>query len=120
MNDVARKNLLARCTFTTECLEEDIPYVGNCSAMDDETDKANEDWIRDQLDRGNEWAWCCVRVTATFATFKGTDYLGGCSYLSQKDFEQPGDYYDDMKHEAFNRLVKAIDEAKQSLAELGL
>lgn len=96
--------------FEVECLPEHIDFVGNCSAIDDETDAENEDYIREQLENGNEWAWCTVKVTAKFKDSEGTDYLCGCSYKNQADFTEPGGYYDDMKQSAYNDLISQLEQ----------
>lgn len=112
----ARKLTEADVTFTIECEHEEEPIEGNASAIDPETDAETCKWIRDQLDRGNEWAWCSVKVTAklktasTLVELEGADYLGCCSYKSEEDFRQPGGYFDDMKHEALADLQRQIDE----------
>lgn len=59
-----------------------------------DTEEENEQavkWVLDQLDDGNECAWCCVLVTATernprpgFKARVGHDSLGCCSYESEK------------------------------------
>jgi hypothetical protein len=108
----------AEVTFTCECEPEDVPFVGNCSAHDDETDRKQEEWVRDQLDGGNEWAWCHVIVRAAWKGFEGTASLGCCSYLSREDFMRPGGYYDDMKAEALADLNRAVREAAEELAEV--
>lgn len=75
-------------------------------------------WIDEQLTMGNTWAWCQVEVTATWTDpytgeeFEGHDYLGGCSYKSKVDFCEPGGYFDDMKSEAYDRLIKEIEKAR--------
>lgn len=73
--------------------EEDIPVRGNAMASGDaEADKAAEDEIIRQLDRGNLAAWCYFEVTATLTvdgeTFKGSAGIGGCSYESEADIER--------------------------------
>lgn len=102
--------------FELECMEEDIPFKGNCSAIDDETDAEQEQWIRDQLDRGNEWAWCYVRVVAKLSTFCGFAGLGGCSYRSRKDFES--DAYEDLKQEALEDLKRDILTARERITRI--
>lgn len=104
--------------FTVKCLPEDIPVEGNASAIDDATDAEIVKDIYDQLERGNQWAWCTVKVTAKWREFEGTDYLGGCSYKSEKDFTQPGGYYDDMKLEALADLNAKLIQIENSLKEL--
>lgn len=95
--------------FSIECLEEHIPIRGNCVASgNDAEDKEIEDNLIEQLNNGNEWAWCTVKVSASYKGQEGTDYLGGCSYLSEKDFKEDG-YYEDMKQTAFNELIQNLE-----------
>ncbi len=101
-------------TYTLECLPEDIPFEGNCSAWGDEQDRECEDYIRDQLAQGNEWAWCCAKVTARAeiggVVFEGTDYLGCCSYEGEADFKANGPY-DDMCGEAADDMQRKLRDA---------
>ena len=103
--------------FTLECEPEWASIEGNCSAIDDETDKEVEDWIRDQLSRGNEWAWCSVVVRARWNGFEGSDCLGRCSYVCEADF-RAGGYFDDMKAAALAELNRHIQATAQRLEEL--
>jgi hypothetical protein len=102
-------------TITIECLPEDCQIEGNCSAIDPETDRQTAEWIRDQLNRGNEWAWCCVKVMATIEVdgipFSGCDYLGCCSYESEESFKHPDGYYPDMISEAIDDLRASLQSA---------
>lgn len=101
-------------TYTLECLPEDINIKGNCSAIDEETDRETEQWIIRELRAGNEWAWCCAKVTCTIEfnghTFVGQDVLGCCSYKSKEDFKQS--CYEDMKAEAY---LSALLDIKQTI-----
>jgi hypothetical protein len=91
-------------SFTIEVLEEHTPVKGNALASgDDKEDRKAEQQIYRQLNRGNIWAWCTVKVTASWKGFTGTDYLGCCSYKSEKDFIRGG-YYEDMQRTALNEL----------------
>ncbi len=96
---------------------EDIGYIGNFSEIDEETDRENEEWIRDQLNRGNEWAWCFIEVRAEHRSLgiSGASYLGCCSYLSEEEFiTNSGDYYEGMKAEAIEQLAdEIINKAKE-------
>ena len=72
-------------------------------------------YVRDQADSGNEWAWCTAKVTVTIGGLTATDYLGGCSYESESDFKAGG-YYSDMLleclielHEGANKIIKAFE-----------
>lgn len=96
-------------TFRTICREEDMPIEGNVMASgNDAIDRKAEKDIYEQLENGNEWAWCCVEVQAEWRGLVGNDFLGGCSYDSQKDFEEPGGYYDDMKVQAYDDLIAQL------------
>jgi hypothetical protein len=102
-------------TFTLECLAEDTPVRGNAMASgDDATDREAEDWVNCQLRDGNEWAWCTVKVTAEWQTFRGVAYLGCCSYLSEEDF-RVGGYYESMKDEALDDLNESIERIAKAL-----
>lgn len=79
-----------------DCLSEDMPIRGNViDSGDNEFDRQSEDEIIHQLENGNEWAWCTVKVTASWEGLTTTEYLGGCSYKNKEDFMCDG-YYMDM------------------------
>lgn len=102
--------------FTIKCLQEDMSVRGNCMASgDDALDKKCEDKIIRQLENGNEWAWCCVKVTAKYKEFEGVDYLGGCSYKNEKDFIKNSGYFGDMKIQALDALNASIASTAQNL-----
>jgi hypothetical protein len=103
--------------FILECEPEDTPIEGNASAIDPETDARIEKWIRDQLDSGNEWAWCAVTVTARWKDFVGMNHLGCCSYRSREDFMACG-YFDDLKEVALADLNDAVARCATELEEL--
>jgi hypothetical protein len=95
---------------------DDAPFEGNCSAIDDGSDRETEDWIRDQLECGNLWAWCVLKIRATIE-IEGTEYtaesdpIGGCSYESEKAFATAGEdegEYSIMQAEARESLLNAI------------
>jgi hypothetical protein len=90
--------------------DEHTPIEGNASATEEpELDEQTNAWIRAELNRGNDWAWCTVTVTATYDGVQGADSLGCCSYKSEGDFKRGG-YYGDMRREALDRLhAKLID-----------
>src|SRR5688572_13886675 len=86
--------------YNLEADFDDIPVRGNALAFgDDAEDKRCEDEIIERLESGDVWAWASVKVTCChkdLPEIEGVDYLGGCSYLDESDFKQPGGYYDDM------------------------
>lgn len=104
--------------FVVECCHEELPIRGNCSAIDDETDEAAAESIFEQLAAGNEWAWCCVRVTAKWRGWTASETLGGCSYTSEAQFREPGGYFDDVKDETLSALNAELQEADADLEEL--
>lgn len=109
-------------TYELHCDEEHIPYEGHFDSGEPELDRQNEEWIRHELARGNQWAWCSTSVIAKWTDpegneFEGSDHLGGCSYKSKQDFMQPGGYYDDMKHGAYDELIKAMRKARGGSSE---
>jgi hypothetical protein len=96
--------------FTIQCMPEDIPIKGNAIVSgDDEYDKEVENDLIEQLENGNEWAWCAIKVTACYKGQEGTDYLGGCSYKSKKDFIESNDYYQDMRQQAYDELIAQLE-----------
>jgi len=111
--------------FVVECEPESEPIEGNCSAIDPDTDRETADWIRSELDHGNDWAWCYITVTAVWQsaagpTWTGRDGLGGCSYRSEEDFRAPGGYFNDMKGAALADLNAQIAKAWQACESIGL
>jgi len=98
--------------YDLELWPELTPVRGNamCSG-DDEVDREYEDKILDALERGNEWAWCTVRVTCQVPGYGvvGDDWLGCCSYNSLEDFEECA-YHEDMKTQARHALQTALSE----------
>jgi hypothetical protein len=99
--------------YRIECQPEHISIEGNASAIDPVTDAEIVAEIYRQLEAGNEWAWCTVKVTAYIpgTDLEESDYLGGCSYKSQRDFERSG-YFADMKLQAKTFLLQKLDAIK--------
>lgn len=73
------------------------------------------EWVRRQLEAGNQWAWCMVRCVAEYRGIEGFDYLGACSYESRESFMRDG-YWSDMKHEALTELRKELEKVDVALA----
>jgi len=106
---------LSEVTFTHELQDEDLRVEGNAMASGDEdTDREANAWIYDQLQRGNNAAWCCLAVTATWGPYQETSYLGCCSYESEKALLD--ELLPDWKHEAYLRLRSAIEADFAKLA----
>lgn len=113
-----RKLTVKDVEFSLRREPEDIPFVGNCSAIDEKTDRRAENWIRRQLEAGNCWAWCYVVITAQWNGFQGRASLGGCSYRSEEEFCRRGGYYDDLKAEALEALNEEVERAANALDSL--
>jgi hypothetical protein len=121
-----------KVSYTIEALPEDMSVRGNAMASgDDAYDKEVEDAIIADLEAGNEWAWCTVKVTCTLEissghTWTGEAYLSGCSYRNERDFLEANDYAEQMKHEAYEdalakgqRMVEAGIAAAEMLKGVG-
>jgi len=88
--------------------EYDSPE-GHFYSVDNQDDKAICDKIRNDLEF-NEFAWCCIEVRCYYKNeLFGNDYVGGCSYESQKDFMENG-YYEDMKDQALDALCAKLEK----------
>ena len=97
-----------------ECLPEDTSIEGNVMASgDDEADRKAEQLVIDQLDSGNEWAWCTVRVSGRYMGLEAYDFLGCCSYLSIDDFKLGG-YFEDMQSVVLDELNAMVNKIKQA------
>ena len=95
--------------FTLRCGAEHIPIRGNAMASgDDAADRETEDEIIEDVERGNQWAWGNVTVSASWSGFTGEAHLGGCSYKSGADFRENSGYFKDMVGEALGDLLTEI------------
>lgn len=97
----------------TACIDEDLEIDGNASASgDDEEDERVCEEIRARLDRGDVWAWCWVKITATYTDPKYgelavDDAIGGCNFRDEADFMAA--YGDDMKAGLLAQLEELIN-----------
>lgn len=100
------------------CIEFDpTPIEGNALASgDDAEDRAQEQWIHDQLESGNEYAWCWVSLKVTWREFEANDSLGCVSCASKADFEKS--FLADMKNDLLIRLASNISETRDSITTL--
>ena len=72
------------------------------------------DSITEDYNRGNQAAWFCAKVTATYRGVSVDEYLGCCSYKSFDDFLKPGGYYEDMIKEVTSELVDQVNSIVRS------
>lgn len=118
MKTKAKKLKLSDVHFEVEAKPEHMAVRGNALASgDDKEDRECEDAIIADLESGNEWAWCCVKVTGTFHALEAFTYLGGCSYANKADFCADDGYLPSMKDEVLEDLQKQIDELVASGTE---
>lgn len=104
--------------FELECEAEVDGPEGNFASGDDEEDAAHVARMRQELENGNLWAWCYVKVTATWTDkdhveHTGYDSMSGCNYWSRANFVQPGGTYDDMKQVAYDDLIYNIEHYRE-------
>ncbi len=90
---------------------EDIRLEGNVQVSgNDEDDRAQEQWVLDQLEAGNDAAWCQAMVTAKVVIndeeFEGRDSLGACSWPSERELWK--DQLAEMKANALDDLFDRI------------
>jgi hypothetical protein len=104
-------------TFEIEIEDEGFTPRGQF-ASGDEADRQLENEIIKRLDRGDLWAWCCVRVIARWNGFEGDVYLGGCSYADEDDFKADGGYYPQLCDEALENLNAEIKRTCERIAPL--
>ena len=98
----------ALVTYTVTVESEDQPVEGNASAWGTDEDATYAAEIHARLDRGDVWAWCVVKVTASVdvngQTVTGSVACGGCCYADAADFMTPGGLYTDLCTEALADL----------------
>lgn len=104
--------------FEVEAMPEHLHPKGCFASGDEEMDRRMVQQILQDM-KWNEWAWCSIRVTARWGEFSASDYLGGCSYASRKDF-MTCPYFEDMKTEALKGLNGKLREAYVRLKQLSV
>jgi hypothetical protein len=103
-------------SITIDIFPEDVDVRGNALASgDDEEDRREEDRIIAELDRGNLWAWCLVKVTVRYGGIVESDTLGCCSYRDEHDFREGGSYYDDMVSVCCTNIVAELMKHRETL-----
>jgi len=98
--------------YSVEIQVSDIPLKGNVQVSnDDEADKKAEQWVENQLDLGNEYAWCDVVVYARVCGHEGFDSLGACTASSRNELDAL------IKDHEMHK--NALDDLKKKLLETG-
>ncbi len=101
------EKILSEASFNLETIPEDM-HPSECFDVE----------FKDEVDRivkeaeWNIWAWCVVKVTASWNGIEASDYLGACSYDSEDEFKS-AEYYQDMK----NQVVEQIATTARIVAE---
>ena len=105
----------AEVVFAVQCEPEEMPVAGNVLASGDgATDRAAELEVLAQIEAGNVWAWCSIRVVATVPLIPqvaGLSVLSTCSYRSEQAYLD-SELFDAMKEDALqdlNRQLEVID-----------
>lgn len=99
---LTRQNLAMLATVTLEIEPETSP-IDHFGPDDAESQSR----IRDQLERGNLWAWFDAMVTAEYDGVIGRASLGCCSYESEKAFRD--DQMADLTSEALDDLWAQLE-----------
>lgn len=113
MNELKIAKLLKQATVTLVVEQDQESHLDHFCSDDKEADRKLEQEISERLDRGDVWAWCCVKVVATLeidgTQYRGeSDWLGGCSYADEREFRTPGDYFTDMQTTALDALATQL------------
>jgi hypothetical protein len=104
-----------RVTYDYTVEYEDTPVRGNLIVSGDvELDKQDEDEVIRRLAAGDVWAWCWVRVTATWEDWTGEASLGCCCYGGENDFLS--DCYGDLKMAAYDDLKAKLERVRALLS----
>lgn len=103
---------LADAEVTVSVEQSDIPLRGNVMASgDDATDQEAEQWVIDQLNSGNDFAWCDVFVSAELGGFRGWDSLAACSCNTKEELQELINDH--------GMVENALDHLRQQLREAG-
>lgn len=92
-------------TFTYDVAPCDSPVSGNACACDERICTTETD-ILDRLSSGDEWAWCNVVVTGTYAGYSHTATVGACTFDSAADF-LASDIYLELRQEIEKQYIDA-------------
>lgn len=102
-------------TFTIDFVPEDLPVRGNAQESEDpDSDKEVEDEILARLNKGDYFAWCCVKVTAKWEDWSASDTIGAVSF-GDNDNPEECDYIPDLKLGALHYLNEKVKSAKALL-----
>lgn len=89
------------CEITSEALPEEI-------AIEESFEDAETIEQVKNLAKYSEWGWCCAKITVTYRGIVETEYLGGCSYDNEHEFQRCS-YFADMVAECCKRIADQVD-----------
>ena len=85
--------------------------------IDASLEESAASWVRGELEAGNEWAWCKVRVDVHYKDLHASEHLGGCSYECIEDF-RASMYYTEMVDAALSQLNGPVLEKAYENAQI--
>lgn len=88
-----------------------MPMKGNLiDSGDSEFDNKTILEVTADVNNGNIWGWCTVEMKASYkGLLTASDYLGGCSYASEKEFIEGG-YYEQMQDNCLDEIQRQLNE----------
>jgi len=109
-------------TFTVEFYPDDTTLAGNVLASGDANlDLEAEELVANEIEAGNDFAWCQIVVTAKWRRFVGTDTLCGVSVLNHycEDPEASilADYVPEIKEIALEALNSEIESTFDDISD---
>lgn len=116
--DKIKQALATQASISVSIEEEDMHVRGNAiESGDKEFDRSVEDRILADLENGNPYAWCYVRVTAMWGEFEASDSLGMVSCETREEVDALiADH--DMRENATHALAEKILKAYNEIASL--
>lgn len=113
MNKKSIDDLMDLIEFKMAAHPEDMPIRGNLIASgDDAEDKRQEDAVIEDLENGNEWAWCVIEVKGEYLGLSASEFLGGCCYDSEDDAYASG-VFDELKEQVAEQIYEQYRKIKE-------
>ncbi len=93
---------LDKCTVT---FTREVEYT---SVEDAFPEQDQRDYVKKQIEKGNEYAYFCAKVVVSFGPLSSEVYLGCCSYDSEADFKEES--YDQMVKDAYDMMLAEAEQ----------
>src|SRR5258708_9659904 len=71
-------------------------------------DKKTLEWVKREMAKCNLWAWCKIKVWATWKDFRGIDVFSCCRFLNRENFLK-SEHYPRMKEITYLTLCNELD-----------